>query len=1162
MEYSPELFKEDKALSYDTKYRYELSGAFYDVYTNGNGDYHMAIENKASLLERIRFFDLYISKTKYPVFSSPLGMTLESSSSSEVLFQVLGLPLEVMVKKDKTSKSLPLTPDEIISRISFEDGLFKGYGEIKDLNSDVLTSNHFAIIGVINYLIENGFFFQNPERMVMGGDIDEGSLFPIYVDEEKIPERYKKENETGDKLLIDFGEKLLNIDKDGYLKFYRPINDMTLTQKADFAFKNDTANENNPAYQSAKNALVSYFYAIIKGLINDFFVKHYNSKNLLPNTVLTHDLQSININPRFIYYGVNFDMVSSDFRHFSKQGEEVTETLDPQSYTCCLLDKERIKNSYIATKNYFLKHPDLAFVPPIFIKLMGMPYPAYLATKFYDFENGDAEHFVNLLTFNENLTFRENGIVLSFAQSNGTIYSPSNDTKQIFNYILGLGDRGLFINAFNDFFDLPDDCPYFLYFNGNDEKINLFTSGDTETFKECLDDLEKTTYNIAISLNSLSVLRAFVNYDDHEGKLLTVKKYFSLLNEGYNSTEATSLVIGADSRIDSLTFQLLISSSFNYLFSSEASKYFDSLVKRQEKGVFSLVSQGENFTDPYLPITNVYKGRLFIAYLDKDNQFYFDSDDEEALNNLHKIFRRFFLSSQSFLYLVSLYGNEYLYRFEFPTCKDYSVEAVFLGIPQEVILGLDLNKDIISQLNFKPKISIANQKDHVSVIRNDPSLAMPMVFRQSLRKGVYILGKENTNRPFYSLREKADEDLRLYFSPDFIKINFEKSLDNPNNSVSAKSISRILDMDDDAFRSTFLDYVYGYKDVFSKKKTVFDNDVSELASSYAGHLNRSFFQMTYHSFFNDEDKSRHYLVSYPHLINDARMNVSPGPNFFAFSDTKKLISFYLLKEDQEAFLFALSAVSNKYSKISNKKERARKESAALGLPVCYQERFYRTLVAKKHPSMKEIKKIFGFSVSQNFSLKDLPSYFDTLRTIKPDFSHYFHSTQLNNEALREGFFIATGTNLMDERMFDHVALSKEIEYAANFAEKRTAAISDDPSGVIKEVFLPNPITYSSYVNHFISLYTNSYLRADFLFYAKEALEYAFSLDNRFIVKAINNLQDGSKLKYETYLLKTFKNFKLKEMKKNMPESFLFGFIVLFLLNLEQIAIFKISKKTN
>jgi hypothetical protein len=1151
MEYTPELFKEDKEPSFNTKYRYELSGAFYDVYSDSDNDYHMAIEDMDSLLERIHFYTHYISILRYPVYTTMYGQRYETASNPEVLYQVLGLPLSVMSRIDKDKNRVPLTCDEILNRIHFENGLYQKEETQNTFTEAVLESTSMPVIEAINYLIANGVFCLNPERALHDPALESEMFYPIFIDETKLPESFKAVNEDSDKMLMDFADKIYLLNKDDYLRTFKRLDNMTISQKAAIAF--GPFKPLNQADFVFQMTLRNYFFALIRGLLNDFFFKRYNVKHLFKGSVLDHDLETTNIRTRFAYFGTPFFMTTSDYRVFKKKDDQVTEEFIPTNYQFSLEEKNRIETAFIGTKAYFLKHPQLGFVPSIFLKMMGLPYPAFETARFFDFEHGDSKHFLDLFTFYEGRSFKQSGIVTFFAETNGTLFLPETGYNPLFYTKIKLADEGFFVYNRTTVYEARQHF-YSAHYEGKDPKILALFTGDTDTYKKGLDESEKISYETSPLGADFANLRTFISQDDSDGHLATVRKYFDLLNQGYSSKEAESLV-SIEPKINVNSFHELIDFAIHYLFSKDIEHFFSSITNLHDRKIFQLVSEGEEFNDPYLPIPQVYKGRLFLTYKDKDGSFYFDSKDQEALTNLHKIFRRFFLASGSFLYSISLYDSEYLYRFAFQPCTDYSVEALFLGIHLEVLSTLDLSKDLISQLKFKDNISLFDQPKQEEVLHFDQSLALMLVFRESLNRGVYILGRENTNRPFYSLREKADDNLRLYFSPDFIKLCLKE--EEIKTSLNPANIEAIIQMSDSDFRSSFSDYAYGMRNFYEPKKGL-DKGIADIASDYAGHLNRSFYQMVYHSFFHDEEKSRHYLVSYPHVINGTLYYVSPGPLFFAFSKSKDINTFYLLKDDEEGLLFALNATIKKYSYLKTKKERARMETNELGLPVCFMEPFYRLLCNSSHPSKKEIEKLFQFK-DEHLPLNDLPSFKDPLRTVNPTFDNLLSSTQLKNKALHQGFFMASATDMFDSELDDDQKLANNLTSNLIYLESFLVKVSDNPTGDVKQILLSSGLVYSNYLTEFIQEYSKTSLKPDFLFYASEALQYANHEDDHFIVKVINLLQGENQEKFFTYVEKLFRNFRLKEFRKTIPMDFIYGIVALFALNLEQILVYRISK---
>ena len=203
MEYNADLFASVKNISPDTRYQFELKGAFYYVFSNGEGDYHMSKDDRESLQERIYFYNHYISKDKYPIYSSKYGLVKDSVLSSQIFKQVLGLPVEVMIKTRKVEGPILLSGEEILSRIHFEDDLEHSYPK-PDLDMMILNSNQPCVIQAINDLVAHGFYCLNPERIYDLNSLDEGEYFPFFIDVKKVESFFPEEVFSSHKLIMDF----------------------------------------------------------------------------------------------------------------------------------------------------------------------------------------------------------------------------------------------------------------------------------------------------------------------------------------------------------------------------------------------------------------------------------------------------------------------------------------------------------------------------------------------------------------------------------------------------------------------------------------------------------------------------------------------------------------------------------------------------------------------------------------------------------------------------------------------------------------------------------------------------------------------------------------------------------------------------------------------
>ena len=342
MKFNAELFKTDVIPALDTPYVNVYSGAFYDVYEDEEGKFHMAEEDRDSLLERVYFYNTFFSKEKYPLYSNNSTDVYENQNAEDIVSQVLGLPYPVITRKRKDGEVYVLPVTEIIDRIHFEKGIYKGHGILEDgddLADDFLNGNHYSIIGAMNYLIAHGIFFQNLERIYYPFR-DDPSYYPIRVDERKLPKEYLDEKETGDKLFFDFATHPLLINVENYTKTFSRIDSLSFTEKINLAFLplEDIA---EPAERELRISLRRYFFAICRDLIREYYKEEFN-KTFLYRTVLDHDFEIRNTNFGDFYMGSVFNMATAKYYVIHKEDGNYSGDLVVSPYFCFEADKKKL----------------------------------------------------------------------------------------------------------------------------------------------------------------------------------------------------------------------------------------------------------------------------------------------------------------------------------------------------------------------------------------------------------------------------------------------------------------------------------------------------------------------------------------------------------------------------------------------------------------------------------------------------------------------------------------------------------------------------------------------------------------------------------------------------------------------------------------------------
>lgn len=1147
MEYSADLFTSKKNPSPDTRYRYEINGAFYTVFSNGDDDYHMAREDKASLEERIHFYHLYLSKEKYPIYSKKYGLLKDTNIPSDIFQQALGLPVEVMTKKNPYGDGyVVLNGDEILNRIHFEDDLFRGYPRTS-LNARILNSNHPSVIGAINHLIANGFYVLNPERIFDVDQLNEVDYYPVHIDPEKILSHFLQIKETSHKLIMDFVSDPFLITKEVYYQFFRPLDDKSLSELADIAFARKIDKKMSRGEQEMRLALKRYFLSMIRTLLNEFYMKHYHQRGLFGFSVLDHDFEGVNFPQRMIYQGHHYDMYANKYRQFTLVDKEVRQSYLPQDYVLDKDDKKKILHAYDVVQKFFLSHREYAFIPSVFLRMLGLPYPAFELTKYFDFEFGNKDAFIDKLTFMDNIDYKKNGLILTLLLDNGNQLSMKYWPSNLSYYLKYMEKLGFYISNIYAFssnvmpnFLLHNNCP--------NKKLQAILDGEYDAYHDALFAIEEKVSQLGNTAGQFDQLKTLLIRDNDSGVLRSVKRFFTLLTTGYSAYEASDILEKERPDIDVITLRILINIAMLFFFEKTSENHINALTYSSRERVFDNLNKGEHFYDPYLDYPEVYKGRNFIAYSKDQKNFYFDNKDKEAMKNLLEIFDKYFLNKVMFPYTLQVFGRELHYVYDYVGKNKNYVRLKFLGLPEVVSKTIDIDKDIYSQLHFKNNISFFDREDHQKLLAKDYSLHYPYIFREVARKGCYLNGRLDAPTTIYCVDvEKLDENIRYYLSLDFIRIQLQGMTYNDKIGDLGDEIQHMSDVD---FEETYLRYLY-------KKNTyVFMNEdeeqISDLAVRYGGKLMHALYQSTYHELFQNEDY-HHYLGYY----QDQDLCIAPGHCYFAYSKSGKLSSFSLPKEDVDSLLEVYQVLVNNFTGFKSKTIKARIITYHLGLPAVLQERIYHKILENDfHLTKKDIPcKDWDIDEKNHFSYNDICSMH------KPVFSDFFYSTQLYHEALKEGMFVYPDTLVLNPVILHPENMAKDFDSTSNTISSSYLAILKDQAGVIKDMVHPNEITFYYLVKDFIQAYDEiTDLSPEFLFYVQEAFIYGYHKDENFIASAINKLQNGHARDYIKYFRDIYHEFHLKEFQHRFNKESIYQFLTFFLVYLEQQALYRISKK--
>ena len=1145
MEYNADTFVTHSQPSVATRYDTCLKGAFYYVYTNNQGDYHMAKEDEASLLARIRFYQDFISKNNYPVYSQRVGLTDGSLSNNEVLSQVLGLPFEMTYVK-KGERIVPLTAQEILSRISFEDNLFPGYSYIDELNEQILFTDHDSVTGCINYLIEHGIFLQNPERVLNDPDGNE-NYYPFYIEEHLLPKGLIQEKETADKLIMDFVDDPFSITKDVYLNVYKPLDKMSLAEKATLAFSTSRAAKPNPSRETMIKALKHYFFALAKDLMNDFYRKYYHIRGLFGFTVLDHDFEGLGVTPRFVYQGTHQNMYALSYRSFTldEKSGQVKQSAQPRDYVFDSDRKSSIGLAFKCVQKYFLRKKEYAFIPSVFLRMMGLPYPSLEKVKYFDFEHGDSASFLALLPFKKNVAYAHYGLMLSLLKNDGTQYSYRNWQSDVPFFLRHRENKGIFFSDLYLFPDEPDQNFLFL----QEKKDTIFDpifQGQGSVFHEAVHDLESYALGIGSASSTTNYTSFLVKYEK-DGIVEPIKKLFELLNQGYCADEAYNLLMSEDKELDPNALADLLLVGVGYQAKKPAKRATDALFNVNPKNVLDLVNHGEIFYDPYLPYPYVHKGRRFIGYSKTmDSPVIFDSSDKELLKiNLEMSEEMYALNDESVSFCLPIFGRDIFFD------AQVSIDDCIKDMP-----GLPLEADAFD-LPFEDNISIFSRPDHKELVQNDESLRMIKVFGEALKRGVYLISKSGASTIHINPGTLSD-NYAYFLNPDFLRYYLSTySLSHHENLTKAKSnepyrklIETPTFFDRFFYKALFGHLDEGYRGEEFRQTYHFD----EIASAYATLFNHAVYQ----SIAQEDNDLPHHFIGY-YYDKKKNLYVAPGTIFTAYSETNNPADFGFAESDYPLLLQALEACKEEYKDVSNPLLKANLITAGLGLPdICvsrmvdeFMEEETEGFEARIHDALR-----FGKCNEQEENNVSLTDFF-ALK--KGSFSYLYSSTRVYHKALTLGFYMSPDSGLMENDLLYPDQLIKNLDKTIDDLDNSVARVFV-PKEEFKETLLPGSVAYSLAVDHFIDYYSSqTNLLPPVLFTLREALNYVYSLDPAFLANGINTLQgsEGTKAYYD-YCYSLLKDFSLPGVK--VPTSAIASLMALFVLYQEQGSIRKMTKR--
>lgn len=1075
MEFNAQTFETNIISSELTRFKYELHGAFYVVYTDDFLHFYMGSKYEESILDRIYYYKTYFMNSKFPIFTFENKFVSDTYTNEDILFQVLGLPKEVIYKKiNNGSDSYMLPPDEIVNRIIFIDELNDdSYTELDTESESIYDANKEIYVEIVNYLLTQGFFFQNLDIIENTLTYDDTYYYPVKVNIDKINPKYLKEKETSAKLYMDFADVAFIIqDKQQYLDVFKMADKMSFTDMVEFAY-NKPYDNSNPVMLEFISALRRYICAIVSDIVNEYIEKKYHFISVFNRTVLNHDYRVYGCVCRYVYLGTNFEM-SFNESHIVKEGENRF-LYKKHTYKFYQSYKAKLKFVFEVVQKYFRRHLELGFVPELFLKMMGVPYPCYETVKYFDFENGTSSQFVALFDY----------IYNSFSLRDSLFSHPMVDKNGLLN-----GDHRCFILAYDKNYYLSD-CSIFYkelatdhLFATKDKKSGIYL-GDYACFKKSFASIISESSSTGVK--RLHPIENFLEAQNTNGIIVPLKEYVDCLNEGYSLREAFFNKLskfGLDYEIFTCFFLL----TFEQEYETKVSLYEAN--SEQQSHVLTCLAhekiscQGYSYCLTELGIVQIrnrfgYNLSLDFAVSKKDIEIY------------QKFISKFDKLSWAFSYDGIFY----------PTVLNSS-DLTFASMA-----NISYSTSHILQTDF------LDDEENQYMIEHDETLKIIKLNRDLAYEGFLpIIFYNDFAYLNYKPNERTDEKLSWILNKDVVHALYEKLLiedgDSKNQLPTEIYFNSVL------YKESLKN---NYEPVEDKKEEeFFERIYAEIAKAYISKFNPS------------EDT---FFFSYKHdFKNGISEYILPGKNFNAYSFEDKLDTYYFEKEDEDAIVFALNSALNINKACFGRFPATLRRLSILdaGVPIPLLVKFISIFRNEKNINRESLEKYFEFK-DVHHNLKELKTIHLLCHKYEAKFSMLKNSIQISNSLIKQGFYIKDDSNCINNFLNDYI--TKEDVFHIDHYEYNGIKIhiDENPTGDVLTLLKPDIVFFSNFVRDAIDKFNTKELSDKLVFYTMESLIECYNQDHNFLINFIN--------KYYSYNSLDRKHKELWNIKSRKP-SFL------------------------
>lgn len=1099
MKFSTKLFEDDIVPSLDTPYVKEHSGAFYDVYEDENGGLHMDRWDEESLRERLYFYQTHLAKERFPIYLDG-DVSLEDPSLEEQTFaQALGLPLVALTRTGKNGKRFYISPSEVLGRITFEEHLHHGYGSLpSSLGDNVLLGDSYSVIGAMNHLIANGIFLQNLDR-ILSPSRENGMYYPVHIHEEKLPEKIRNEKETGEKLFMDFCSSPLSFDKKSYLRTYGRIDSMSLEEQAQIAFE-DIASLKDEQEKELRLSLRRYFLSAAREIVAEFYQKEYHCSFLSPS-LLSHKICHDNFLVGDIYSGSVFSMLS--LRSFtvteSNKGAKLTEEHSP--YLLKEDDLKKLKNAYEIVRKYFNRHPELCYLPQIFLKLMGLPYPAFEAAKYFDFARGNFKQLVHVIGVTP-VSLLSSGYQETILTSDGVLIDPVISGSPVANVVFYHNQSLPSCYLSNPMLFFAEGEMDFLCFWGKQNRnLYQFFSGNVDFINPLL-SLDSWLKETPVESGNYTIIRSF----------------FSYLNEGYSAMEAYS-ILSEQIKVDRVMFFYFIMALICFLLGNSANQYLDKLTRHagdMSKSDFQIHVIHPDKTEECLLVDRNF---VFLYHPDQEPCYSLPKSDYDIFEKVNRNYKKFYDG----LYALEDRGHVYYYYTLFDK----------IGMKQR-----EQKKYLLPDLDKK---SIFEDEKWTKIIDGIPELTSIRAFRTAISRGILIPGDVSGYHPFIpSAKKRTDKRLSALLDYDFIRMVFEFEAQRKTGNTMRSDSSFLKDCLDDYF-----EYAYIAPDTSDD----FQNLMKKLALYYCEMVE---------GWYLDDLKGKDTLSPF-HPIEESYQGKTRykmlGQLFDAYSNSKDFDSFYLLKKDKKQLVKVINSFYKLEMTCFDVADRIRNAPFFTGLPIIFLKKLRNLYSNENHVTERTLDKYFTFREEEENVTDDYVD--ENYQWKKNSLSTFYCSPKLKRKLMGDGLVLYYDTDLFDFNLFQF--RRDEHGYWDYPFYKLNCHVLENLTGDVKTYLEPNEALLSEMIHNF-KLHAECHdVDYEALNDACLTILTGCKEDTHFLSYLLNDLQDtdNSLHSYSRYYVLK-KN--IDSISKDTRSFLEHAYVISFLLFLERNIILAVGKK--